>query len=307
MDATIAICTRNRAKSLVRTLDSLAQMSRPAGVSWEVVVINNNSSDETDSAIDRFKDGLPIRREFESQAGLSNARNRAVATAVGRYILWTDDDVEVDRNWLSAYVEAFRRWPDAVLFGGRVTPQFEGPVPNWLNATFDIISGAFAFRDFGAEPVPFALEGRRIPFGANFVVRTDQQRLYSFNPDLGPRPGSPIYGEETDVIESILRAGGKGYWVPDAIVQHCIPPERLTLRYIDTYYASYGRYLAYRDREGKSRHLFGAPRWLWRRYCTDMARYYVRRGVAEPPSWMASRVSLAVCRGMLGFYRQGKR
>ena len=307
MDVTIAICTRNRAASLAQTLDSIAAMTVPSAAAWELVVVNNNSSDETDSVVDRYKTELPIRREFEPRDGVSNARNRAVATAKGKYILWTDDDVLVDQDWLGTYVDAFRRWPDAVLFGGKIIPQFEEPVPPWITDTFDIISGVFAFRDFGDVPVPFTLEGRRIPFGSNYAVRADQQRLYPFNPDLGPRPGKPIYGEETEIIESILRAGGTGYWVPEAGVRHCIPQQRQTFRYINSYFAGYGRYLAYRDRDGGTPRLLGAPRWLWRRMCVDLARYYIRRINAEPSTWMANRVSCAVDRGMLEFYRQMRR
>ena len=90
---TIAICTYNRADSLSRTLQSLAAMRLPPRVDWEVVVVNNNSTDHTDAVIASFSGSrLPIRREFEPRRGLSRARNRAVDTADGDYILWTDDD-----------------------------------------------------------------------------------------------------------------------------------------------------------------------------------------------------------------------
>src|SRR5206468_2577444 len=136
---------------------------------------------------------------------------------------------------------AFRRWPDAVLFGGKTLPLFEGEVPDWLSETFDLIGGVFAFRDFGDSPVQFILEGRRIPYGTNYAMRTSEHRSHPFNPDLGPRPGDPIYGEETDIMEAVLRSGKTGYWVPEAKVQHCIPQERMTLDYIDRYYRGYGR------------------------------------------------------------------
>jgi len=306
MNVTIAICTRNRAKPLARTLESVAAMSAPRDARWEVLVVDNGSTDETPAVIHSFKSVLPIRGEFESKSGVSNARNRAVAEAAGDYIVWTDDDVLVDREWLRAYVAAFHRWPDAVLFGGKTLPLFEGAVPDWLSETFDLIGGVFAFRDFGDAPVQFTLEGRRIPFGTNYAMRTAEHRSHPFNPDLGPRPGDAIYGEETDVIEAVLRSGKTGYWVPEAKVQHCIPQDRMTLAYIDKYYLGYGRYLAYSDRKLRVPRLCGVPRWLWRRVAVDAIRYGVRRPILPPTDWMKFRIGYDVDRGMLEYYRRSR-
>jgi GT2 family glycosyltransferase len=94
-----------------------------------------------------------------------------VAEAAGEYIVWTDDDVIVDREWLNTYLGAFGRWPEAVLFGGKTLPLFDGKAPGWLEESFDVLSGVFAFRDFGDAPLRFTLEGRMIPFGSNYAVR----------------------------------------------------------------------------------------------------------------------------------------
>ena len=119
MLVTVAICTLNRAESLRRTLDSLVAMHLLTGFSWEVLVVNNNCTDHTDDVIKDFTDRLPVRRLFEPQQGQSRARNCAIDAAKGDYIVWTDDDVVVDPGWLIAYVDAFRRWPNAAVFGGR--------------------------------------------------------------------------------------------------------------------------------------------------------------------------------------------
>ena len=140
MLVTVAICTLNRAASLRRTLDSLAAMQQPDGIDWELLVVNNGCTDDTDLVIRSFADRLPLRREFEAQQGHSRALNRAVGTANGDYVVWTDDDVVVDRAWLAAYAEAFRRWPEAAVFGGPIVPRYHAPVPPW------VIGTAFAFR-----------------------------------------------------------------------------------------------------------------------------------------------------------------
>jgi glucosyl-dolichyl phosphate glucuronosyltransferase len=193
MDVSIAICTRNRAVSLARTLKSLTAMSVPDGLDWEIVVVNNASSDNTDAVIFCFQSQLPLQRQFEAAPGLSNARNRAVAAAKGAYVVWTDDDVVVDRCWLGAYVEAFRSWPDAALFGGKIIPLFEEPMPYWLRECWPMVGNAYALREFGDKTVPIVASC--LPYGANFAVRTVEQRIYSYNPALGV--GAPVPTEAT--------------------------------------------------------------------------------------------------------------
>src|SRR6516162_4873021 len=129
---TVGICTFNRAESLRRTLDSLVAMRVPSDLVWEIVVVNNNSTDHTDDIIGEYIDRLPVRREFELRPGKSNALNRAIDVAKGDYLVWVDDDVLVDAGLLTAYVEAFRRWPEAAVFGGRIRPRYEAPVEKWV-------------------------------------------------------------------------------------------------------------------------------------------------------------------------------
>lgn len=304
MKVTIAICTRDRAKSLARTLGSIAAMSPPADTDWEVLVVDNASTDDTGATIQSFKSALPIRAVFEPRSGASNARNRAVTEAEGDYIVWTDDDVLVDREWLAAYVRAFHCWPRAVLFGGKTEPLFEGTVPEWLRDTLELVGGVYAIRDFGDRPCELTLEGRLIPFGTNYAMHTAEHRSHPFNPDLGPRPGDAIYGEETDVMEAVLREGKTGYWVPGAGVRHCIPQNRMTLDYIDRYFRGYGRYLAYSDRNVGVARLFGAPRWLWRRVCLDEIRFRYHRLVSPPRVWVERHMERSIGRGMLRHYRR---
>ena len=107
---TVAVCTWNRARLLDRTLARLRELCIPDGIDWELLVVNNNSTDETEKVLDRHAGHLPLRRLVESKPGKANAANRAAAEARGELILWTDDDVLVDRGWLAAYAGAAARW-----------------------------------------------------------------------------------------------------------------------------------------------------------------------------------------------------
>jgi glycosyltransferase involved in cell wall biosynthesis len=132
LSVTIAVCTWNRSNSLRVTLLSLQKLTIPPAIDWEVLIVNNNCSDDTDEVVGQFANNLPIRLLHEKRQGLSNARNCAVEAAKGDYILWTDDDVIIDPNWLAAYVNAFRTWPHAAVFGGPIKPKLEGNPPEWL-------------------------------------------------------------------------------------------------------------------------------------------------------------------------------
>ena len=157
MFVTVAICTLNRAESLRRTLDSVAATRVADELAWELIVVNNNSTDHTDAVIAEYRGRLPLRRELEPLQGHSNARNRAIVAARGEYIVWTDDDVIVGARWLAAYAEAFRRWPDGVVFGGRIIPRYEPPVVKWIAQSERVLGGPFAIRDFGDEVQPLSV------------------------------------------------------------------------------------------------------------------------------------------------------
>ena len=262
--ATVLICTRDRAKSLRVTLVSLANLQIAQGIAWELVIVDNGSSDETASVVQEFVDRLPIRRAWEPNAGLSNARNRGIAEAAGRYIVWTDDDVEVNPDWLAGYLQLFADHPAAVVFGGRSVPRFEEPVVPWFAAGSRHLSDLLAVRDFGDREAPLSRTGDLLPFGLNYAVRADVQRQFPYDPELGVAPGRRRSGEEIDAIVRMLDAGFAGVWSPKPVVFHRIPRERQTWSYIFSYYRSAGEQRAEFDWSKKQlTRIAGAPPIVW--------------------------------------------
>ena len=241
MDLTVVICTRNRASPLRRTLENLAATKPSPGTVWELVVVDNGSTDETAELISSFADILPVRQIFEPRAGISNARNAGVDAARGAYIIWTDDDVDVGAEWLKAYQRAFRVWPDAAVFGGPISPLLETPSPAWFAQNIDLLHLLLATRDFGALPRPLCVEADIIPFGANFAVRAAEQKQFRYDPEAGAGSGNFRLGEETAVIKQILLSRATGYWVPDAAVTHRIAVARQSLAYVEDYFIRLGR------------------------------------------------------------------
>ena len=266
----------------------------PPQIDWELLVINNNSSDHTDEVISSFAQLLPIVRIFEASPGLSHARNAAVAHASGDYIVWTDDDVFVNEGWLSAYTKAFETYPNAAVFGGPIAPWFEGTPPNWLMRAWPSLMNAYATRDLGLEVIPLSRDGNQLPYGANFAIKMAEQVQRRYDPRLGVRPGHILLGEETQLIVSILAAGGHGWWVPDAGVRHWIPRSRQTLKYVRNYYQALGLTRSAKLVSPPTKHkLFGKPLWLWRMALYAQVVYRLRRPFVGPEIWVTDMAMAA--------------
>lgn len=233
--ATVIICTRDRSASLARTLGSLVDAARRVDQAWELVVVDNGSSDDTAEVIRGFSDRLPVRYVHQPIAGLSNARNAGVAASTGRYVVWTDDDVLVDEGWLAAYFAAFAERPGDAVFGGRTEPVLEEPHQPWFKANAHRLGSLLAVRD---EPSWREVTVSQVPYGLNYAIRGEEQRRHFYDPELGVAPGRRRGGEEVAVIRAILAEGGRGSWVWDATVYHLIPAARQTEDYIIQFYTA---------------------------------------------------------------------
>jgi glycosyltransferase involved in cell wall biosynthesis len=235
--ATVIICTRDRHASLARTLESLVTAAARVTEPWELLVVDNGSTDATPDTIAGFSGRLPIRRVDQPVAGLSNARNAGVRESRGDFVLWTDDDVLVDENWLAAYFTAFRRHPDVAVFGGRSEPVYEEPVQEWFRANQPHLQSLLAIRD---EPSWVEITADRVPYGLNYAIRGQEQRAHTYDPELGVAPGRRRGGEEVALIRAILASGQRGRWVWDATVFHLIPAARQRRAYIRQFYTANG-------------------------------------------------------------------
>ena len=305
MFVTVAICTFNRAGSLRLTLDSLVAMEVPSDLSWELLIVNNNSTDHTDDVIGEYVGRLPIRREFESRGGKSNALNRAIDVAKGDYIVWIDDDVLVDPGLLTAYTAAFLRWPEAAVFGGRIKPKYEAPVEKWVLESEAVLGGPYAIRDFGDQIRPFSADDEdHFPYGANWAIRVIEQRAFRYDPNLGPVPNRIRVQEDTDLMIRLLRSGATGYWIPEAIVEHRIGRDRQTVRYIANYYESWGERLAFLNATTTlaAPFWFGIPRRIWPRLVVWWMLYRFCRFVCPAPVWVKYLEAYSWNKGMFRYW-----
>ncbi|MBW6397522.1 glycosyltransferase [Roseomonas sp. HJA6] len=307
LDVSVIICTRNRAESLRGTLESLGRLTLPEGTRWEVLIVDNGSTDATPAVIAEHEGRIPVRRLAEPTPGLSNARNCGLRAAAGRYIAWTDDDVLVDPDWLSAYLEAFRTWPEAAVFGGRITARIDPPTPPWFTEVRGALTHMLAERDFGDAPLPLSIAEDRLPYGANYAIRSEEQRRFPYDPAYGVAPGRALLGEEVLVIKAIFATGATGRWVPQSRVIHRIGHSRQTIPYVVQYHRAVGATAAQMEGRLDAQFLFGAPRWLWRRLPLLFLTYHWLRMTAPPSRWIEALKTLAHHEGVLRYWRDEAR
>jgi glucosyl-dolichyl phosphate glucuronosyltransferase len=232
LDATVLICSYNRSTLLAETLDSLAMLAAPA-LTWEVVVVDNNSTDDTRTVVTQriATFPVPLKYVFEARQGKSNALNAGIAGSEARIIAFTDDDVRARQGWLVAACEPLLAEREYGYTGGPVFPIWESPRPSWLEGEPGDLWGTLAILDYGAAPFCFE-ERQRIPVGANMAVRRELiNRIGGFAPDLD-RTGRSLLGQGQAEFFCRSRANGvRGLYVPEMVIEHHVPASRLTLGY----------------------------------------------------------------------------
>lgn len=259
MKVSVCICTWNRAVLLDRTLASLKAATLPCYVVLEIVVVDNNSTDHTSDVLSSWQNLLPLIVAFEPRPGQTWARNCALQHATGDLVIWTDDDVVVDANWIAEYVKAAEEWPDASFFGGTITPMFEIEPPAWLQANLDALESPLVVRSIGEATRPF--EPHEHPLGANMAFRRDVAKGFAFDVKVGHRAGCMFGGDETKYVAAIRAAGHSGLWIGAAKLRHFIPAARMTPTFLAKWCADNGTAEAREIYNASDTQLLGMPRW----------------------------------------------
>jgi glycosyltransferase involved in cell wall biosynthesis len=299
MDASIILCTYNRCESLRRTLETFLGLAIPEGWTWELIVVDNNSPDATRAVCDEFIGRLPLRYLFEGCQGKVHALASGIEAARSDLLLFTDDDVNVDAQWLVQTVEAARRHPDADFLGGKIIPRWEEPPPSWLaELSKTTLAGVAVHYDHGDDP-RFLEEDEEPFFGANLTIRRRVfQKGFGFRQDIGPRGNEPTRQEETDLLKRLMEAGLRGYYEPRAIIYHCNAPDRMTERYMREWFIGDGICRARRERIQGPR-LFGAPVKSWAKLLSNGIKYGVYRWTRSHHSWVRAERKMATSWGVI--------
>jgi glycosyltransferase involved in cell wall biosynthesis len=279
MKITVILCTYNRCRSLERALKSVGASTLPESAEWEVLVVDNNSSDQTRETVEEFcrQDPGRFRYLFEPQPGKSHALNRGISAARGEILAFMDDDVRVETTWLKNLTASLHEdgW---VGSGGPIRPERVFSLPRWLRFEGRSSMAPLAMVELGDAPGKLA----EPPFGTNMAFRKEMfDRYGGFRTDLGPRPDSEIRSEDTEFGQRLLAAGERLWYEPSAVVYHSVPENRLKKEYFLAWWFAKGRanIREFGARPNAKYHIRGIPLYL----CRNLAVWTVRWMISVEP------------------------
>lgn len=252
----IIICTFNRSKALERVLSQLCgQINGDKGL--EMIVVDNNSQDDTRNTVERFSNHSPLRYILEKRQGKPFALNRAVKETHGEWLIFTDDDVRLSDNWLNR-INTIVREDQYRCFFGKILPDWNGAMPAW----FDPRMGSVIVQaDHGDE----VLHHKNYLVGANMGIHRSIFDKYGLFNETIERFEDAEFSMQVNKKEDIV-------YDPRPVVYHPIAENRLTKKYFRNWYREMGAIIDSRLMNEEKRKLFGAPRWAYRKYVENMLR-----------------------------------
>jgi glycosyltransferase involved in cell wall biosynthesis len=267
MKLTVVIPTFNRGSLLRRTLESLSRAAKPGGLETRVMVVDNNSTDDTKTVVKASQAdlGLEIEYVFEPRQGKSRSLNTAIEMADGDLIGMIDDDEEVAEDWLETIADVFiNRWETVDFIGGRYIPQWETPPPSWLPRKY---TGVVGFSNPGEEELAYGPTFAGMMPGGNAVVKLSALlEVGCYNEQLGPVGGNLMGCEDDDMYHRLLDAGKRGFYCPRLNIYHRVPAYRLTKKYFRRWCYGWGASQSVIDLQRTDYvgpRLFGVPRYLY--------------------------------------------
>jgi len=279
MNVSVILCTFNRCRLLPAALESIAASNMPSGVTWEVLVVDNNSTDQTREVVEAFSRQYPrrFRYLFEQRAGKSYALNAGIGTAKGEVLAFVDDDVTVAPEWLRNIVAPLRDGGFAGT-GGRVVPHWTTDVPEWLAADGWMLAGPLVSFDRGTEGCIL----NESPVGTNMAFQRRVFEQYGgFRLDLGPSPHNEIRNEDSEFARRLFRGGERLFYVPGAVVYHPVTEDRLHKKYFLAWWFDKARSEIRENGVPRDTRLIrGVPLHLFRR----LARWTVQWAIGMKPS-----------------------
>jgi glycosyltransferase involved in cell wall biosynthesis len=233
------ICTYNRQRYLYQLLESVKNQSLNQAL-YEIVVVNNNSTDSTELICQTFRKDNPhlnLVYVTESEQGLSAARNHGIKESSGKYLTFIDDDAFPEKNFLKIIYNYMEQNPDIAAVGGKILLEYEQEKPKWLTP---YLSSLFGYFNPGNNTGVFLKN--RYPRGSNMsFVKVIFDQVGLFDTRLGRKASDMQGSEEKELFARIYKRNFQVRYLPSAIVYHFVPPERTTIDFIRKQAISYGK------------------------------------------------------------------
>lgn len=235
MDITVVICTYNGASRLSCVFDRLASQVLQISVTWDILVVDNNSSDRTAQVIQQYQ-AQPafagrLRHAFEPEQGLAFARRRAVQAASGELLAFLDDDTLPNPCWVQAVYDFGQQHPEAGAYGSQIVGRYAVEPP----AGFERIACFLSVIDRGDRAFRYdQLDRWLFPAGAGLVVRRQAWAAVPDRPALSGVSALELTskGEDIETLSYLRKAGWPIWHNPEMQIEHVIGRDRMTSRYL---------------------------------------------------------------------------
>jgi glycosyltransferase involved in cell wall biosynthesis len=217
------VCTHNREEYLGAAIDSVLEQDFS---SYEVVVVDNASSDRTREIVEERLSNPRLNYVYEPVIGLSVARNTGAKEARAPILAYLDDDAVASSQWLKTIYNAYQSNEKLAIAGGKVTLVLPDGItlPKWLSSGLAESLGAY---DLG-EAVVEITTPNLTPRGLNYSIRrTFLEQVGGFDVNLGRVGKNLLSNEELHMTELALQTGWQVFYLPEALVAHNVAPERL--------------------------------------------------------------------------------
>ncbi len=266
----------NGEKTLRTMLDGFCRL-HPPEASWQLIAVDNASTDSTRSILDAYQDRLPLVIIEENKKGKNNALNKAIDYVVGDLVVFTDDDVVPNENWLIRLQASAKAHEDYDLFGGQILPRWPVVPMPWLMSDLPL-GMLYAITDPRWETGEIDVGNI---WGPNMAVR---KKIFDmglrFSTGVGP-DGSETYmmGSEGDFTRRLGKMDMKAWFCRDAIVEHLIRPNQMTQEWVLNRFFRHGRSSYKYDhlRDSATPRLFGVERWLYRKIVDSLVNIQYQR------------------------------
>jgi len=307
----VIICSCNRAAGLSGLFNDFRAKSAglPASA-WEILFVDNGSTDNTAEIVDRcaLELSLPLRYVAEPRRGKSHALNRGVEEAASGFLVFTDDDIILDQAWFAEVLEASER-QSYDMFGGRVIAVLPPGMPPWLldKNNRPLVGGPLVTHDQGDDEREYDASMHR-PIGANMFIRRKLfEKLGLFRTDLGPLERGGVYGEDSELALRFMLAGERALYYPRVIVYHPILKDRIRKAFFHRYYFNCGRGSArFMDPIPGTTRYFNIPRYQLRRAFVDLCRFGLSDVFLPPGERFRRKVQLLFLFGIIAEYYAGR-
>jgi len=249
---------------LKQTLDSLNELEINPAHNVSIIVVDNNSSDETKVICDDFfkRSILPFRYFFEKKQGLSHARNHAINETDKGIIIFTDDDVIVPTDWVSNIIQEYSSSNVSSVYG-KVIPEWRNNKPSWFNKK---LNPSYALLDYGNNRFIASSINQEF-YGANFSCEVSLLKQFGgFDTELGRKGDKLFIGEETEIFTKLLALNKTLIYNPKIFVWHVIREERKNKKFLIKYFRDVAESNVYISLKNARRTLLGIPLYRYKEY-----------------------------------------